>query len=124
MKENANRARVYLATLLMIAGLILVASVTGSAQNLHLHTDVVRGYGTDVYHMAFVGREWEVLAVSGDGSTDIDLYVYDENDILVAKDDDSSDECRVRFIPRWTGNFTVLVVNRGRYANKYTLGSN
>jgi hypothetical protein len=124
MKENANRARVYLATLLMIAGLILMTSVTSFAQNVHLHSDVVRGLSTDVYHMTFVGGEWELLAVSGDGSTDIDLYVYDENNNLVAKDDDNTDECRVRFIPRWTGNFTVLVVNRGRYANKYTLGSN
>lgn len=124
MKENANRARVYLATLLMITGLILMTSVTSFAQNLHLHTDVVRGYSTDVYHMTFVGREWEVLAVSGDGSTDIDLYVYDENNNLVAKDDDNSDDCLVRFIPRWTGNFTIKVVNRGRYANRYTLASN
>ena len=126
MNTNAtpNRSRVYLAAVLMVAGLIFAASVSTYAQNLHLRTDVVRGHSTDVYHMTFVGGEWEVLFVSGDGSTDLDLYVYDENGNLVAKDDDNSDECRVRFIPRWTGPFTVKVVNRGHYANRYTLGSN
>jgi hypothetical protein len=128
MKMNAtgtaNRSRVYLAAMLMIAGLICAASVSTFAQNLHLHTDVVRAYSTDVYRMTFVGGKWEVLFVSGDGSTDLDLYVYDENNNLIAKDDDNSDDCLVRFIPRWTGRFTVKVVNRGRYANRYTLGSN
>lgn len=119
-----NRSRVYLAAVLMIAGLILMGSVSTFAQNLHLHTDVVRAYSTDVYHMTFVGREWEVLFVSGDGSTDLDLYVYDESGYLVAKDDDNTDDCVVRFIPRWTGRFTVKVVNRGKYANRYTLGTN
>jgi hypothetical protein len=128
MRTNAtgtpNRSRVYLAAVLIIAGLIFAASVSTSAQNLHLHTDVVRAYSTDVYHMAFVGREWEVLVVSGDGSTDLDLYVYDENNNLIASDEDDADDCVVRFIPRWTGNFTVKVVNRGKYANRYTLGTN
>lgn len=129
MKTNVtgtpNRSRVYLAAVLMIAGLIFfAASVSTFAQNLHLHTDVVRAKSTDVYHMTFVGREWEELFVSGDGSTDLDLYVYDENNNLVAKDEDNTDDCVVRFIPRWTGDFTVKVVNRGRYANRYTLGTN
>jgi hypothetical protein len=108
----------------MIAGLIFAASVSTYAQNLHLRTDEVRGHSTDVYRMTFVGGEWEVLFVSGDGSTDLDLYVYDENGNLVAKDDDNSDQCAVRFIPRWTGPFTVKIVNRGHYANRYTLGTN
>jgi hypothetical protein len=128
MKTSAtgtpNRSRVYLAVVLMIAGLIFATSVSTLAQNLHLHSDVVRAYSTDVYHMTFIGREWEALVVSGDGSTDLDLYVYDENNNLIAKDDDNTDDCAVRFIPRWTGNFTVKVVNRGKYANTYTLGTN
>jgi hypothetical protein len=115
---------VYLAAALMIAGLIFAASVTTFAQNLHLHSDVVRAHSTDVYHMTFVGHEWEVLVVSGDGSTDLDLYVYDENGNLIAKDEDDTDDCVVRFIPRWTGDFTVKVMNRGGYSNRYTLGTN
>ena len=128
MKKNVtatlNRGRVYLATVVMTTVLTLTASVPSFAQNLHLHSDVVRAYSTDVYHMTFIGREWEVLFVSGDGSTDLDLYVYDENNNLIAKDDNNTDDCAVRFIPRWTGDFTIKVVNRGKYANRYTLGTN
>jgi hypothetical protein len=126
MNTNAtpNRSRVYLAAVLMVAGLIFAASVSTYAQQVYLRTDVVRAHSTNVYRMTFVGGEWEVLAVSGDGDTDLDLYVYDENGNLVAKDDDNSDDCMVRFIPRWTGPFTVKVVNRGHYANRYTLGTN
>jgi hypothetical protein len=123
-KATTNRRRVYLATVLMVAVLTLTASVPSFAQNLHLFTGVVRARSTNVYHMTFVGREWEVLILSGDGGTDLDLYVYDENGNLVAKDDDYTDECVVRFIPRWTGDFTVKIVNRGGRANRYTLGSN
>jgi hypothetical protein len=128
MKKNAkatlNRGRGYLTTVLMAAVFTLMASVPSFAQNVLLHTDVVGAHSTDVYHMTFVGREWEVLVVSGDGSTDLDLYVYDQNGNLVASDDDNSDDCMVRFVPRWTGDFTIKVVNRGRYANRYTLGTN
>ncbi len=128
MKKNAkatlNRGRVSLATVVMAAVFTLMASVPSFAQNVLLHTDVVRAHSTDIYHMTFVGREWEVLVVSGDGSTDLDLFVYDENGNLVASDNDNSDDCMVRFVPRWTGDFTIKVVNLGGYANRYTLGTN
>lgn len=119
-----NRRHVRLSLLLMATVLILTTSVPSSAQNIYWRQDLVRGNSTNVYHWTFVGHEWEVLFVSGDGSGDLDLYVYDENGKLVAKDDDNSDDCLVRFMPRWTGSFTIKVVNRDRYANKYTIGTN
>jgi len=66
----------------------------------------------------------ELLFVRGDRNSDLDLYVYDENGFLVAKDDDDTDDCRVRFTPRWTGSFTIKVVNLGHYANTYVIGTN
>jgi hypothetical protein len=119
-----NRGRVRLTLTLMAIGLILTTSVTSIAQNFYTRTDIVRAKSSNVYHWTFVGHEWEVLAVSGDGDTDLDLYVYDDNGNLIAKDDDYSDDCLVRFMPRWTGHFTIKVVNRGKYANRYTIGTN
>ena len=43
------------------------------------HTDVVSARGTDIYNLTFQGGESAVLSVLGDGDTDLDLYVYDEN---------------------------------------------
>jgi hypothetical protein len=108
----------------MAIGLILTTSVTSFAQQIYARSDVVRAGHTNVYQWTFVGGEWEVLVVSGNGYTDLDLYVYDENGNLIAKDDDNSDDCLVRFIPRWTGRFTIKVVNRGDYANRYTIATN
>jgi hypothetical protein len=119
-----NSRRVHLTLALMVTLLILTTSVPSFAQQIYMRTDVVAPHGTNVYHWTFVGRELEVLGLSGDGDTDLDLYVYDENGYLVAKDDDFSDDCLVRFTPRWTGSFTIRVVNRGPYANKYTIGTN
>ena len=65
----------------------------------------------------------EVL-VSGDGDTDLDLYVYDSNWNLIASSTDYSDDCYVNWIPRWTGRFTIRVVNRGGVYNNYVVVTN
>jgi hypothetical protein len=88
------------------------------------HRDSVLAGHTDVYIIAFNGDEEAQIAVSGDGSTDLDLYVYDENGHLIASDDDNTDECRVSWTPAWTGKFTVKIVNRGNVYNDYLLLTN
>ena len=64
------------------------------------------------------------VVVSGDGDTDLDLYVYDSNGNLIAKDDDYTDGCYVRWRPSWTGRFIIKIVNRGPVYNKYVLMTN
>ena len=58
----------------------------------------------------FLGGARAIVTVEGDGSTDLDVYVYDENGNLVAKVDGPGDKCRVTWTPRWTGKFTIKVV--------------
>jgi hypothetical protein len=79
---------------------------------------------TDVYTMRFQGGEDATIILSGDGDTDLDLYVYDENDNLIGYDDDGTDDCVVSFTPRWTGNFKIKVKNLGDTYNSYTLITN
>jgi len=88
------------------------------------HRDQVEAQMTDVYRITFVRGESAVVRVIGDGDTDLDLYVYDENGRLVAEDSDSTDYCVVSWTPRWTGTFTVKIVNLGRVYNAYTLTTN
>ncbi len=64
------------------------------------------------------------VAVIGDGDTDLDLLVYDENGNLIASDTDYTDKCLVEFAPRWTGTFLVRVVNNGYVHNNYLLLTN
>lgn len=76
------------------------------------------------YDQKFWADEIAEVAVSGDGDTDLDLYVYDENGNLIASDTDYTDDCYVRFCPRWTGLFRIKIVNRGGVYNNYAIATN
>ena len=76
------------------------------------------------YHCKFWDNEIAEVAVSGDGDTDLDLYVYDENGNLITSDTDYTDDCYVRFVPRWTGTFAIKIVNRGGVYNNYVIATN
>lgn len=88
------------------------------------HWDAVQAYSTDVYNISFRGRERAVMAVSGDGDTDLDLFVYDENGNEVCRDDDYTDQLYCEWTPRWTGPFSVRIVNLGGVYNRYRLMTN
>lgn len=108
-----------------ILGLIKgLDDVRGRVGGETYHMDVVDAGLTDVYTMRFQGGEDATIILSGDGDTDLDLYVYDENDNLIGYDDDGTDDCVVSFTPRWTGNFKIKVKNLGDTYNSYTLITN
>lgn len=86
--------------------------------------DKVDTNSTDVYRVAFVAGRPACVAVKGDGDTNLDLLVYDENGNLVASDTDASDACLVRWTPKWTGTFVIKVVNLGGVYNCYDLATN
>jgi hypothetical protein len=76
-------------------------------------------------YILFEGGSKAEVAISGDGDNDLDLYVYDENNNLIAKDDDYTDRCYVSFYPKWEGSFKIVVKNRGsRVYSNYILRSN
>ena len=89
-----------------------------------VHRDRVLANTNDVYNMTFRGGETAEIGVVGDHDTDLDLLVYDENGNLIASDTDYSDNCFVSWVPKWTGNFKVKIVNRGNVYNDYTVAAN
>lgn len=86
--------------------------------------DRVAANSTDTYVLAFKYGVPAEIFVSGDGDTDLDLYVYDENGNAIVCDDDYSDDCYVCWTPAWTGNFVVKIVNRGPVYNQYVMLTN
>ena len=64
------------------------------------------------------------MVVDGDGDTDLDIFIYDQNGYLVAYDDDYSDYCVASWRPRWSGVYRVVIVNHGRVYNRYRLSTN
>lgn len=85
-----------------------------------------RVYGKDInsYQVKFWANELAEVCVSGDGDTDLDLYVYDSNGNLIGSDTDYTDDCVVRWVPVWTGTFTIKVVNRGALYNNFAIWTN
>ena len=76
------------------------------------------------YNVSFVAGYIAEVGLSGDGDTDLDLYVYDSNGNLIVADESYSDDCYVNWVPAWTGRYTIKVVNRGGVANKFVLLTN
>lgn len=114
-------------TLSMLALSLVSAPVILSAgsQSPASTTTSVNPFSSDRFNpVVFRAGEDAVVTVQGDGDTDLDLYVYDENGNLIAKDDDNTDDCVATFTPRWTGRFYIVVVNRGSVYNTYHLQTN
>jgi hypothetical protein len=88
------------------------------------HADRVPAYGVMSYHLDCYGGEYTELALIGDGDTDLDLFVYDENGNLIASGETYSDVEVVGFTPLWTGTFIIEVHNFGGVYNDFGLGSN
>lgn len=76
------------------------------------------------YTANFVAGQLAEVLVSGDGDTDLDLYVYDSNSNFITSDTDYSDDCYVRWVPAWTGRYTIRIVNRGPVYNRFVILTN
>ncbi len=85
-----------------------------------------RVYGKDYvdYQLKFWANELAEVIVIGDGDNDLDLYVYDANGNLIASDTDYTDQCVCRWVPAWTGVFTLRIVNRGAIYSNYAIATN
>lgn len=82
----------------------------------------VLGPGAAVtYRAEFQAGQEIFLMVNGDGSTDLDLWVHDENGNLIASDTDLTDQCIAHWTPAWTGTFTIRVENLGDSENAYAM---
>ena len=82
-----------------------------------------RVYGKDYtdYTAKFWANELAEVVVIGDGDNDLDLYIYDQNGNLIASDTDYTDQCVCRWVPSWTGAFTIRIVNRGAIYSNFAI---
>lgn len=86
--------------------------------------EIVNAYASNYYYLTFHAGQLAQVYVSGDGDTDLDLYIYDQNGYLVAFDEHWSDECFVQWVPQRTQTYTIEVKNWGRVWNQYYLSTN
>lgn len=110
----------------------LIAQIESDAQSAHrgavngprIGNYVVSGNCYNDFECSFTKGYLAEVGVSGDGDTDLDLYVYDSNGNLIAKDTSYSDDCYVNWVPAWTGRFMIRIVNRGPVYNNYVVATN
>src|SRR6478752_4165711 len=100
---------------------LLVAAVVGMAALNAVYAGPVLGPGTSVktveargsvvYVESFRGGEVGVVSLVGDGSTDLDVFVYDDAGRLVAQGIGLTDIEVVTFVPAQTARFRIEVRN-------------
>jgi hypothetical protein len=79
---------------------------------------------TDVWEIPFYGNSYAEVAVVGDGDTDLDVAITDENGNVFCYDVSWSDSLYCDFTPAWDGYFYVTVQNMGSVRNSYHLMTN
>lgn len=75
---------------------------------------------TEVFYAGVPAQVW----LRGDGDTNLDLYVWDENNRLVCASETYGDREICRWHPRWTGQFYIEIVNFGSVYNVADIGTN
>lgn len=87
-------------------------------------TDRVLSNSTDIWEIRFRGGERGSIRVDGDGDTDLDCYVYNSANALVAYDNDMTDYCILDWYQASTGNIRLEIRNLGDVYNQYILSTN
>jgi hypothetical protein len=75
------------------------------------------------FTVSFEGNAPAYVAISGDGDSRLDMFVYDENGNNICRQVGPGDDAACRWHPRWTGPFTIRVVNYG-IANRFRIWTN
>ncbi len=110
----------------------MIAEVAAPAQSLSkgdvdgpgCGTTRVNSNSTDRYSITFQGGRSAVVGISGDGDTDLDLSVFDENGNSICTSSGYSDDEACDWNPRSTGAFRIEVKNLGNVYNEYLFCTN
>ncbi len=81
----------------------------------------VEAYSSRYINETFVGGRLAVVSIVGDGSTDVDVFVYDAAGRLVVRGIGLTDRERVSFYPPATGRYTIELRNLGSVWNRVLL---
>ena len=76
------------------------------------------------YVVTFLGREPALVRVAGNTQSNLNLYIYDEYDNLIASDTNPTDLGTALWTPPRTGKFRIEVRNLGSNRNTYWLVTN
>ena len=82
----------------------------GYQQTHDFYIDALYEDDGDIYVLTLRDdMEYQIVAVCDEDCTDIDLYLYDENENLIDEDETDDDVPVIESRPRWTGGFGIEV---------------
>ena len=84
----------------------------------------IQGGAIDIYAVSLNGNEPAMAAITGEGLTDLDLFVEDDKGNQICRSTSAVDDEICRWTPRWNGVFRIRVRNIGNVPNEYRLWSN
>lgn len=112
-------------TLLGLIEDIRVATSKGVAGGPVYSIVDIRAGGSDTYaSLPFEGGKYAEVYIEGKGRSDLNLFIYDDQNRLVCSDTDISDIAYCGWRPAGVGSFTVTIKNKGNSGNQYSLITN
>jgi hypothetical protein len=112
-------------TLLAQIAMVEAGDTKGSTQGAGYYNSVQLQAGS-YYSITdtFYGGEYAEVGIMGDGDTDVDLFIYDENGNLICQSTSWNDREVCGFRPAWTGPFRIVMENYGSVWNYVQVWSN
>jgi hypothetical protein len=123
-KKFAGKDKVVLAYAKQVEKGLKTGSTRGVVGGPKYGEGRVYGKSYTDYQAKFWANELAEVIMVGDGDNDLDMYVYDERGNLIASDTDYTDQCVCRWVPAWTGTFTIRIVNRGAVYSDFAIATN
>jgi hypothetical protein len=110
----------------LVAVVIALSSLASLAQAGPVRDNVfddgrVQAHSTVTYTEVFVGGASASIELSGDGDTDLDLFVLDSAGNVIASNTNYTDKASLTFTPSRTGPLRIVVENLGDVYNDYTI---
>lgn len=96
----------------------------GAVGGAKVLNDIVYQEGEQMFFCDFYAHQVACVALVGDGDSDLDVFVYDQNMNIVTEDTGYDSDCLCTWTPAWTGRFYIKVVNRGNVYNRFSLATN
>lgn len=86
----------------------------------YYHSDYIAPHKTHVWTVSLSGGKYSFVHLSGDGSSDLDLFLYDPEGHEIDKNVSAGDQCGLTVFEKLS-TIVVKVVNLGSVTNNYRL---
>jgi hypothetical protein len=123
-----KNVRVGVAALVALAAVLCAARAQdakpidgGKAEEFKSKSFDLKAKGKAAITLTFPAGKEATITVRSDKMTDVNLFIYDADKKVVAKDDSPGPSCDLKFTPKEGGKYTLEVVNLGPGENRSTL---